>query len=128
MNYVLRRHPAINRAFTTEGKSDPWVLFALRFVPIFPFKTISQLYGSFEYPFWKYFIISMVAYSYKLISYTFIGNNVYDPLSGRFYIPLIALFVLTGISFFLMQAIMGLTFRFSKKNKQAKQKGNAENE
>ena len=128
MNAVLHRHPAINRAFTTEGKSDPWVLFALRFVPIFPFNTVSQLYGSFEYPFWKYFIISMVAYSYKLISYTFIGNNVYDPLSGRFYVPLIVLFVFSGISFFLMQAIIGLTFRFSKKNKLAKEKGNTENE
>ncbi len=128
MNAVLHRHPAINRAFTTEGKSDPWVLFALRFVPIFPFNTVSQLYGSFEYPFLKYFIISMVAYSYKLISYTFIGNNVYDPLSGRFYIPLIVLFVVSGISFFLMQAIMGLTFKFSKKNKSATQKGNTENE
>lgn len=131
MNKVLHRHPAINTAFTTEGKSDPWVLFALRFVPIFPFNTISQLYGSFEYPFWKYFIISMVAYSYKLISYTFIGNNVYDPLSGRFYIPLIVLFVLSGISFFLMQAIMGLTFRFSKKNRKnqiEQTKGSEENE
>ena len=128
MNKVLHRHPAINTAFTTEGKSDPWVLFALRFVPIFPFNTVSQLYGSFEYPFVKYFVISMVAYSYKLISYTFIGNNVYDPLSGRFYIPLIVLFVLSGVSFFLMQAIMGLTFRFSKKNKIAKMKGTEENE
>ncbi len=131
MNKALHRHPAIDRAFTTEGKSDPWVLFALRFVPIFPINTVSQLYGAFEYPFLKYFIISMAAYSYKLISYTFIGNNVYDPLSGRFYIPLIVLFVISGISFFLMQAIMGLTFRFSKKNKAAKaanMKGNEKNE
>ena len=119
MNRALQRHPAINTAFTTEGKSDPWVLFALRYVPIFPLNTVSQLYGAFEYPFLKYFIISMVAYVPKLISYTYIGNNVYDPLSGRFYIPLIVLFVLSGTSFFLMQAILGLTFRFSKKNKKA---------
>ena len=134
MNKVLHRHPAINTAFTTEGKSDPWVLFALRYVPIFPINTVSQLYGAFEYPFLKYFIISMVAYVPKLISYTYIGNNVYDPLSGRFYIPLIVLFVLSGISFFLMQAIIGLTFRFSKKYKQKKhtetetEKGPEENE
>ena len=127
MNKALHRHPAINTAFTTEGKSDPWVLFALRYVPIFPLNTVSQLYGAFEYPFWKYFIISMVAYVPKLISYTYIGNNVYDPLSGRFYIPLIALLVLSGTSFFLMQAILGLTFKFSKKNKEAKQKGSEEN-
>ena len=69
----------------------------------------------------------MAAYSYKLISYTFIGNNVYDPLSGRFYIPLIVLFVLSGTSFFLMQAILGLTFKFSKKHKEATQKGSEEN-
>lgn len=129
MNKVLHRHSAINNAFTTEGKSDPWVLFALRYVPIFPINTVSQLYGAFEYPFWKYFIISMVAYMPKLISYTYVGNSVYDPLSGRFYIPLIVLFVLSGISFFLMQAILGLTFRFSGKNKkQTEEKGSNENE
>jgi uncharacterized membrane protein YdjX (TVP38/TMEM64 family) len=125
MNAVLHRHPAINTAFTTEGKYDPWVLFALRFVPIFPFNTVSQLYGSFEYPFVKYFIISMAAYLPKLISFVYVGNNVYDPLSGKFYIPLIVLCVLSGISFFLMLGIFGITFKFKSKKyiRKAKQKG-----
>jgi len=127
MNKVLKRHPAIRTAFTTDGKSDPWVLFALRFVPIFPFNTVSQLYGSFEYPFVKYFLISMGALFPRLISYTYIGNNVYDPLSGRFYIPLIVLFILSGTSFFFMQGVLGLTTRFSRKNKRNTGKEN-ENE
>ena len=130
MNAVLHRHPAINTAFTTEGKYDPWVLFALRFVPIFPFNTVSQLYGSFEYPFTKYFIISMAAYLPKLISFVYVGNNVYDPLSGKFYIPLIVLCVLSGISFFLMLGIFGITFKFTNKKylRKAEQKGPTENE
>ena len=130
MNKVLRRHPAINTAFTTEGKSDPWVLFALRFVPIFPFNTVSQLYGSFEYPFVKYFLISMAALFPRLISYTYIGNNVYDPLSGRFYIPLMVLFVLSGISFFFMQGMFGLSTKisFRKKGKTGKEPENEQSD
>lgn len=124
MNRVLKKNPMINTAFTTEGKSDPWVLFAMRFVPIFPFNTVSHLYGSFEYPFVKYFLISMGAMLPKLISYTYIGNNVYDPLSGRFYIPLIVLFILSGISFFVMQGVLGLTTKFSRINKRKTGKEN----
>lgn len=124
MNKLLKRNPAVNTAFTTEGKSDPWVLFAMRFVPIFPFNTVSHLYGAFEYPFVKYFLISMGAILPKLISYSFIGNNVYDPLSGRFYIPLIFLFVLSGISFFVMQGVLGLSTRFSHIGKRKNRKEN----
>ena len=115
MNAALKRHPAINSAFTTDGK-NPWVLFLLRLVPIFPYNTISQLYGSCEYPFFKYFFVSMLACLPKLISFTYVGNNVYDPLSGSFYIPLIAMFILSGISFFLAQGVYGLTHRITHKH------------
>ena len=52
----------------------------------------------------------------RLVSYSFIGNNVYDPWSSRFFVPLIVLFVITGVSFFIMRSVFKLVVRLSNKN------------
>lgn len=132
MNRALKRNPVIGAAFEGEGKANPWVLFTLRFVPFFPFGTVSNLYGSFEYPFWRYTLISLAGILPRLISYSYIGNAVYDPLSVRFYLPLIALTILSGISFFLMRGVLGITYKITKKNSKENitdtGKGNTEDE
>ncbi|MBQ6420079.1 MAG: VTT domain-containing protein [Clostridia bacterium] len=122
INRVLRRYPTINSAFEVDGRGNPIVLFALRFVPIFPFNTVSQLYGSIEYPFVKYTVFSMLALLPRLITYSYIGSNVYDPLSPRFYTPLIVLFIFTGISFFFMRGVLGITLQINKRSKRIKRK------
>ncbi len=114
-NDMLKKNRYIQAMFEVDARGNPVVLFALRFVPVFPFNTVSHLYGSMEYPFVKYVLISVAALVPRLISYSFIGKNIYDPLSSRFFVPLIFLFVLTGISFFVMHAVLKVGFR---KNKQ----------
>ena len=115
-NGVLKKNPSVNALFEVDARGNPLVLFALRFVPIFPFNTVSHLYGSFEYPFVKYVLISTAALVPRLISYSFLGKNVYDPLSPSFFVPLTLLFLLTGVSFFVMRGVFSLTFRRSRKS------------
>lgn len=115
LNKVLKKNPIISRIFEVDGRGNPIVLFALRIVPLFPYNTVSQLYGTFEYPFLKYMIISVVSLFPRLISYSFIGNNVYDPLSTAFYLPLILLLIITGLSFFFLRTIMLVTYKYTHK-------------
>jgi uncharacterized membrane protein YdjX (TVP38/TMEM64 family) len=115
-NKVLHKYPEIDAVFQVDARGNPLVLFALRFVPVLPFSTISHLYGTFEYPFVKYMLISLLALVPRLVSYSFIGNNVYDPWSSRFFVPLIVLFVITGVSFFIMRSVFKLVVRLSNKN------------
>ena len=117
-NGVLKKNQYISAMFEVDARGNPLVLFALRFVPIFPFNTVSHLYGSFEYPFVKYVLISVAALVPRLISYSFIGKNVYNPLSSSFFVPLIFLSVITGISFFLMYGVLQVNFR-RHRNKEA---------
>lgn len=117
LNHVLNRNPIIARIFEVDGKMNPIVLIALRIVPIFPYNTISQLYGTFEYPFVKYMIISMVTLLPRLISYSFIGNNVYDPFSTAFYMPLIVLLLITGGSFFFLRAVIMFKYQYNQNRK-----------
>lgn len=120
-NRVLKRYPMLNSVFEVEGRQSPFVLFTLRIVPFFPINTVSQLYGTFEYPFAKYMLLSVCAMAPRLISYSFIGNNVYDPLSKSFFIPLTVLLIFTGCSLFFLRAVLRLTF-MTKKNKTQERK------
>ena len=116
-NKVLKRHPTINSLFEAKGRGNPIVLFALRIVPFCPLNTISQLYGTIEFPFWQYMLLSTVAVMPRLISYSFIGKNVYDPLSSSFIIPLIVLLILSGGALFFTRAVMAVAFRMTRRGK-----------
>ena len=111
MNRALRKNPIIGSAFEAEGRANPFVLFALRTVPVIPYSTLSTLYGSFEYPFWRYTLISIGSLVPRLISYSFLGQNVYDPFSVKFFLPLIVLTLLSGGSFFLLRGVLGISYK-----------------
>ena len=117
MNRALRKNPIIGSAFEAEGRANPFVLFALRAVPVIPYSTLSTLYGSFEYPFWRYTFVSIGTLAPRLISYSFLGQNVYDPFSVKFFLPLIVLTLLSGGSFFLLRGVLGISYK--KKQTQA---------
>ena len=116
LNRVLNRNPIVWAGFEAE-RANPWVLFGLRFVPFFPFATVSQLYGSSGYPFWKYLVISIVAISPRLVTYSYLGRYAYDPLSTRMLILIIALTVLSGLSSLTVRFVLGITFKHSRKKK-----------
>lgn len=117
INFALKKYPAILEAMDEEGKGNPVILLALRMVPSLPINTISHFYGSLEYSFPRYMALSLLAYVPKLISYSFIGENVYDPFSADFFVPMIVLLVFTGICLLVLRAFLGISFRFRKKDK-----------
>lgn len=102
----LKRNPALQRFFERDGKGNPLLLFFLRLVPSVPVNTISQLYGAmkFEYP--QYIAISLLGFSPKLISYNFVGNNVYNPFSAKFITPLIILCIISGVSMLAVNRVL----------------------
>lgn len=113
-NNIIKKYPSINASFEQDGKFNSLMLLALRLVSVFPFNTISHLYGSYKYPFKRYMLLSLVAILPKLISYSFIGNNVWDPLSGQFFIPIVILCIFSGCSLFFLRGIMKISLRITK--------------
>ena len=124
-NKVLKRHPTLNSLFEANGRGNPVVLFALRLVPFFPLNTLSHLYGTIEFPFWQYMLLSTVAVMPRLISYSFIGKNVYDPLSSSFIIPLIVLLIFSGGALFFARTVLAVTFRVSRRGKKQTEENGA---
>ena len=114
INFALKKYPAILNAMEEDGKGNPIILLALRMVPSLPINTISHFYGSLEYSFPRYMLISLAAYIPKLVSYSFIGENVYDPFSADFFVPIIVLLVFTGICLLVLRTFINVSSKLSK--------------
>lgn len=83
-----------------DDKAKGGLLIGFRLVPSFPINTISQVYGAMQYD-WKWFLaLSVAGFLPKLISYSIIGRNVYDPFSMAFILPFVILFTISGLSLF----------------------------
>ena len=114
INFALKKYPTIMNAMDEEGKGNPIILLSLRMIPSLPINTISHFYGSLEYSFSKYMLISLAAYVPKLVSYSFIGENVYDPFSPSFFVPMIVLLVFTGICLLVLRAFLNISHKVKK--------------
>ena len=103
---LLRRNTISRMLVERKGSGNPWVLFIFRFIPCFPINPVSQMYGAMGYDLWKYLVISVIGFMPKLLSYTFIGVYVFDPLSLKFFLPFIILFAVSGTSILILNAIL----------------------
>ncbi len=112
---VLYKNDISRTLIEHNGTGNPWLLFALRFIPAFPLNPVSQLYGSLEFDYPKYIGISILGFAPKLLSYTFIGLNVFDPLSLKFFLPIIVLCGISGFSVLIVNTIINYKKNNSRK-------------
>lgn len=100
----------VAHSFIDESKlGSTIVLFFLRLVPFIPINAVSQLYGTTEIKYKNYISVSLSGFSYKLISYTIIGRNVYDPLSISFVLPFIILRLFSGFALMGLNGVVSIT-------------------
>ena len=95
---VLTKYDKVWNIIEHEGNGNPWLLTLFRAIPAFPINSVSCLYGSMQFSFKKYTLLSLTGFMPKLISYTIIGRNVFDPLSSAFIVPIALLFLFSGLS------------------------------
>ncbi len=105
---VLYRHEISRTLIEHKGTGNPWLLFIFRSVPAFPINPVSQLYGALEFNYPRYIGISMLGFAPKLLSYTFIGLNAFDPLSFKFFLPIIILLIISGVTVLSVNAIINV--------------------
>lgn len=108
-----------------RGEGNPWLLLVFRAIPVVPINSVSSIYGSFKTNYFKYLIISLAGFSPRLLTYTMIGQNVFDPLSSAFITPIASLLMLTGLSMVGGQSL--ISYIFNSKNADRDISENAEN-
>ena len=81
---IISKTDTLRKLIQQDGRGNSALLVALRLVPGVPVHSISGIYGSFDFGYLKFLIFSIVGFMPRLISYTFVGRNIFDPLSGGF--------------------------------------------
>lgn len=95
---LIKKNETLYKLFKSSGKGNPGLLFTIRLVPSTPVNLISAIYGSFDFGYLKFLLLSIAGFFPKLITFTYTGKNMYDPLSAGFLIPIILLLFFTGFT------------------------------
>ncbi len=106
VNAILKRNDTLRILMKHDGGGNPWLLVIFRLLPGFPINTISKLYGSMGFDFWKFLGLSVAGNLPLLISYTVVGRHVYNPFSAGFLVPLIIIASLSSATFYLAGVIL----------------------
>ncbi len=104
LRFFVKNVP-VRKLLERDGAANPWLLFAFRLIPSFPEGSISRIYGAMDFGYKRYILISLAGFAPKLFSYTFIGQNVFDPLSAKFLTPIIVILLISGFSLLFINAI-----------------------
>ena len=117
---IISKNERARKIIESSGKVNKALLFALRLIPGFPLGSVSRIYGSIRFPYWQFILLSAAGFAPKLLSYTFMGTNVFDPLSSAFLVPLMIALTISGASLLCVNLIWLLVEKSvssSKKNK-----------
>lgn len=117
---IISKNERARKIIESSGKVNKALLFALRLIPGFPLGSVSRIYGSLKFPYWQFILLSAAGFAPKLLSYTFMGTNVFDPLSSAFLVPLMIVLTISGASLLCVNLIWLLVEKSvsgSKKNK-----------
>ena len=120
LHKFLSRKEEMKKMLNADRKTNAILLVLFRLVPSFPVSTISKLYGAMHYDFKRFWWLSIAGYFPKLISYSIIGRNVYNPFSMAFMLPIIIILLLSGIALFAINAVIEI-FNKTIKNKEKNQ-------
>ena len=117
---IISKNERARKIIESSGKVNNALLFALRLIPGFPLGSVSRIYGSLRFPYWQFILLSAAGFAPKLLSYTFMGTNVFDPLSSAFLVPLMIALIISVASLLCVNLIWLLVEKSvssSKKNK-----------
>lgn len=130
---MISKVDTIKGLIERDGKVNSALLVAFRMIPCMPINSISGIYGSMDFGYGKFILFSLIGFLPKLISFTIVGRNVYDPLSPGFLVPIMLLLFVTGISVLSVNGVWtavekSVDYFKMRKSKKNKAKGITEND
>ncbi len=101
----ISKNEKLKRLIQQDGSGNPALLIALRLLPGMPVNSISGIYGSLNFGYAEFVALSIIGFMPKLISFTLVGRNVYDPLSASFLLPIAIFMFATGLSLLCVNGV-----------------------
>lgn len=98
-----------------KGHGNKWMLTLMCFMPFFPVGTVSRVYGATEMKLSTFLAYSLLGFFPRVLMWSYIGVNIFNPFTPEFTAPFIVLFIISGISLLLLDALLG-TGKIRKEN------------
>lgn len=114
---LLLKSRSLSDFMDFHGKGNKWMLIVLRFVPVAPVGTVSRAYGATDMKILPFVMLSVVGFLPRLISWSIIGCNVFDPFTPAFLTPITVLLLISGISLLLLDLLFKLIRKDDKNEK-----------
>ena len=105
---LLLRSETLSDFMDFHGKGNKWMLTVLRFLPVAPVGTVSKAYGATDMAYLPYVGLSVLGFLPRIISWSVVGCNIYDPFTPGFLAPFIVLSIISGISLLLLDTLFKL--------------------
>lgn len=118
LHKLLLKSESLTDFMDFHGKGNKWMLVVLRFVPVAPVGTVSRAYGATDMKIIPFIILSVIGFLPRLITWSIIGCNVFDPFTPSFLIPIIILLIISGISLLLLDILFKLIRKDEKNEKE----------
>ncbi len=106
---LANRSKTVYKFMDFGGKGNKWMLALMRFIPFFPVNTVSRVYGGTEMSFQRFIVFSLLGFTPRLILWSVIGFNIFDPFSPGFVVPFAVLMIISGASLLLVETLMDIT-------------------
>ena len=90
-----------------KGHGNKWMLTLMCFMPFFPVGTVSRVYGATEMKLRTFLKYSLLGFFPRVLMWSYIGVNIFNPFTPEFMAPFIVLFIISGISLLLLDALLG---------------------
>ncbi len=105
---LLLKSKTLSNFMEFRGKGNKWMLTVLRFVPVAPVGTVSRAYGATDMEYMPYVAFSVLGFLPRIISWSVVGCNIYNPFTPGFLAPFIVLSIISGISLLLLDTLLKL--------------------
>lgn len=103
---LANRSKTVYKFMDFGGDGNKWMLALMRFVPFFPTNTVSRAYGATEMELTEYLAYSMLGFFPRLVLWSVIGINIFDPFTVKFMAPIIIMLIISGISLLLVNVLL----------------------
>lgn len=115
---LLLKSDTLSDFMEFKGKGNRWMLVVLRFVPFAPAGTISRAYGGTDMKLAPFIAFSVLGFLPRLVIWSIIGCNAFDPFTPAFLTPISMLLIVSGISLLLLDVLFKLIRKDDKNEKE----------
>ncbi len=102
----MHRSKRVYKFMEFDGSGNKWMLALMRFTPFFPVNTVSKVYGATQMKTETYILYSVLGFLPRLVLWSVISFNIFDPFTVEFMAPIIILLIISGISLLLLNVLL----------------------